>query len=73
VVKILYAVAILFSYGLQFYIPTSIVWPDIEPKVPKGLENTAQNAFRIGTIICTGENRINNGLLLNFRMSKSRT
>lgn len=53
VVKVLYAVAILFSYGLQFYIPTSIIWPSIEEKVPKGMENIAQNSFRIGTIVCT--------------------
>ncbi|KDR19825.1 proton-coupled amino acid transporter-like protein CG1139 [Zootermopsis nevadensis] len=53
VVKVLYAVAILFSYGLQFYIPTSIAWPDIEQRIPKGYENIAQTAFRIGTIICT--------------------
>jgi hypothetical protein len=55
VVKVLYAVAILFSYGLQFYIPTSIIWPSIEEKVPKGMENVAQNSFRIVTIICTGK------------------
>lgn len=53
-VKVLYAVAILFSYGLQFYIPTSIIWPSIEEKVPKGLENIAQNSFRVVTIVCTG-------------------
>jgi hypothetical protein len=55
VVKVLYAVAILFSYGLQFYIPTSIIWPTIEEKVPKGLENVAQNSFRVVTVICTGK------------------
>ncbi|GFG35003.1 hypothetical protein Cfor_01107 [Coptotermes formosanus] len=54
VVKILYAVAILFSYGLQFYVPTSIVWPDIEEKIPKAYGNIFQTAFRIGTITCTG-------------------
>lgn len=53
VVKVLYAVAILFSYGLQFYIPTSIIWPSIEEKVPKGMENAAQNSFRVVTVVCT--------------------
>jgi hypothetical protein len=55
VVKLLYAVAILFSYGLQFYIPTSIIWPTIEEKVPKGLENVAQNSFRVVTVVFTGK------------------
>jgi hypothetical protein len=59
VVKVLYAVAILFSYGLQFYIPTTIAWPDIEQRIPKGFENIAQIVFRIVTIICTGKNHIN--------------
>lgn len=53
VVKILYGVAILFSYGLQFYVPTSIVWPDVAKKVPKAYSNIAQTAFRIFIVICT--------------------
>jgi len=53
VVKILYAVAISFSYGLQFYVPTIIVWPSIEKRVPKGYRNIAQTAFRIFVVICT--------------------
>jgi hypothetical protein len=54
VVKILYAVAITFSYGLQFYVPTGIVWPVIESKIPKAYSNIAQIAFRIMVVICTG-------------------
>jgi hypothetical protein len=54
VVKILYAVAILFSYGLQFYVPTTIVWPVIEQRIPKAYSNIAQTAFRIAVVICTG-------------------
>jgi hypothetical protein len=57
-VKVLYAVAILFSYGLQFYIPTSIAWPDMQRRVPKGYEQVAQTAFRVVTIICTGKNHL---------------
>jgi hypothetical protein len=55
VVIILYAVAIAFSYALQFYVPTTIVWPMIEPKVPKAYSNIAQTAFRIAAVIFTGE------------------
>jgi len=53
VVKILYAVAISFSYGLQYYVPTSIVWPDIEKRVPKAYSNIAQTVFRIVVVILT--------------------
>jgi hypothetical protein len=55
VVIVLYAVAIAFSYGLQFFVPTSIVWPSIEPRVPKAYSNIAETAFRIVVVICTGE------------------
>jgi len=53
VVKILYAVAISFSYGLQYFVPTAIVWQSIEPKVPKAYSNIVQTAFRITVVICT--------------------
>lgn len=53
VVKALYAVAIMFSYGLQYYVPTSIVWPVIEQKIAKSYSKIAETAFRIATVVCT--------------------
>lgn len=32
-VKILIGVSILFTFGLQFYVPTSLLWGKIEDKV----------------------------------------
>jgi len=54
VVKILYAVAVLFSYGLQFYVLTSIVWPGIKKRVPKEYSSIIQTAFRIVMVIFSG-------------------
>ncbi|XP_063236029.1 proton-coupled amino acid transporter-like protein pathetic [Bacillus rossius redtenbacheri] len=53
VVKLLIAAAILFSYGLQFFIPSDITWPMIEPHVRENWRNAAQNSFRIATITAT--------------------
>ncbi|KAJ9584880.1 hypothetical protein L9F63_020780, partial [Diploptera punctata] len=50
VVKILYAIAILFSCGIQFYIPTQIIWSSLEKKVDPKYQNAYQNIFRI--VIC---------------------
>lgn len=53
VVKILYAVAVFFSYGLTYYVPTSLIMPDIEKKFPKAYSNIVQTAFRIFFVILT--------------------
>lgn len=50
VVKLLYAAAILFSYGLQYYIPTSIAWPTIKPWIKESFQNQAENIFRL--VVC---------------------
>nr|CAD7452418.1 unnamed protein product [Timema tahoe] len=54
VVKILIAAAILFSYGLQFFVPTDICWPMVEKHVSEGKKNILQNVFRLSTITATG-------------------
>nr|CAD7424109.1 unnamed protein product [Timema monikensis] len=53
VVKILIAAAILFSYGLQFFVPTDICWPMVEKHVSEGKKNILQNVFRLSTITAT--------------------
>ncbi|XP_069692152.1 proton-coupled amino acid transporter-like protein CG1139 isoform X2 [Periplaneta americana] len=50
VVKLLYAAAILFSYGLQYYIPTSIAWPNIKPMFRESFQYTAEMIFRV--VVC---------------------
>nr|CAD7452074.1 unnamed protein product [Timema tahoe] len=53
VVKILIAVAILFTYGLQFFIATDITWPMLEKHVDKRWSSTLQNLYRILTVAIT--------------------
>uniref|UniRef100_A0A6M2DZE5 Putative amino acid transporter n=1 Tax=Xenopsylla cheopis TaxID=163159 RepID=A0A6M2DZE5_XENCH len=46
-VKILIGLSILFTFGLQFYVPTSLLWGKIGDKVPKHRQNLVQIAMRI--------------------------
>ncbi|KAJ9584881.1 hypothetical protein L9F63_020781, partial [Diploptera punctata] len=47
IVKILYAISILFSYGLQFFVPTAIVWPNLKEKIDKKYHNMGEHIYRI--------------------------
>lgn len=54
IAQILIALAILFTYGLQFYVPTDILWRKIQHKIPKEKHNMSQILIRSGIIIVTG-------------------
>ncbi|KAL0267642.1 UNVERIFIED_CONTAM: hypothetical protein PYX00_009851 [Menopon gallinae] len=53
VVKILIAIAIFFTYALQFYVPTSIVWEIIQHKFPPHKERYYNYALRMITVTGT--------------------
>ena len=48
------AVSILFTYGLQFYVPVDILWRKIQHRIPAPRHNIAQIAMRTGIILITG-------------------
>lgn len=54
VAQILIAIAILFTFGLQFYIPTDILWRKIKHRVPEQRHNITQILMRTGIIILMG-------------------
>ncbi|XP_049308795.1 proton-coupled amino acid transporter-like protein CG1139 [Bactrocera dorsalis] len=52
--KLLMAVAILFTYGLQFYIPNEILWKKISHKFNEQHHNRTQILLRTGIILISG-------------------
>ncbi|KAJ9582247.1 hypothetical protein L9F63_003376, partial [Diploptera punctata] len=50
IVKILYAISILFSCGLQFYVPTEIVWSTLKDRFNK--ENQLKYEYVYRVFIC---------------------
>ena len=48
------AVAILFTYGLQFYIPNEILWRKISHKFNEQYHNRTQILLRTGIILISG-------------------
>lgn len=54
VAKILMALAILFTYGLQFYVPVDILWRKVQHRIPAERHNVAQITMRTGIILITG-------------------
>lgn len=52
--QLLIAVAILFTFGLQFYVPMDILWRKIGHKIQKEKQNLYQYLIRTGIIICMG-------------------
>ncbi|KAL9918115.1 proton-coupled amino acid transporter-like protein acs isoform 1-T1 [Glossina fuscipes fuscipes] len=52
--KILMALAILFTFGLQFYIPNDILWSKIKHKFDPKSHNIAQILLRTGIILISG-------------------
>lgn len=54
IAQVLIAIAILFTFGLQFYVPMDILWRNIGPSIPKEQHNISQILFRAGTILIMG-------------------
>ncbi|XP_030381137.1 proton-coupled amino acid transporter-like protein pathetic [Scaptodrosophila lebanonensis] len=52
--KLLMAVAILFTFGLQFYVPNEILWRKISHKFNEDKHNTTQILLRTGIILLSG-------------------
>lgn len=54
VAQVLIAVAILFTFALQFYVPCDILWRKLQPRIPKEKHNISQILFRAGLILIMG-------------------
>lgn len=54
IAQLLIAAAILFTFGLQFYVPMDILWRKIHDKIPKDKHNFSQIAIRTGIMILMG-------------------
>ncbi|XP_030570953.1 proton-coupled amino acid transporter-like protein CG1139 isoform X2 [Drosophila novamexicana] len=54
-VKLMIAIAIFFTFTLQFYVPVSILWKGIENKIPAARKNISEYGLRVGLVIlCCG-------------------
>uniref|UniRef100_A0A182Q012 Amino acid transporter transmembrane domain-containing protein n=1 Tax=Anopheles farauti TaxID=69004 RepID=A0A182Q012_9DIPT len=49
-IQVLSAVAVLFSIGLIFYVPTEIAWKKLHSKVPKAWNGLAQSGLRLAML-----------------------
>lgn len=52
--QILIALAILFTFGLQFYVPIDILWRKLQLRLPQEKHNVSQILFRAGLILIMG-------------------
>lgn len=52
--KLLMGLAILFTFGLQFYVPNDILWQKISHKFPAKHQNLSQVLLRTVIIILSG-------------------
>lgn len=52
--KILIAVAVLFTYGLQFFVPLEIMWNSIKPMFSHKYEIIGETIMRIFMVMVTG-------------------
>lgn len=52
--QILIAIAILFTFGLQFYVPMDILWRKMSHTVPVQHHNLVQISLRTGIICVMG-------------------
>ena len=54
-IKVLVALSILFTYGLQFSVPSEIVWKKISPKIKESNHNIGYYIMRGLMILGTGK------------------
>ncbi|XP_046748299.1 proton-coupled amino acid transporter-like protein pathetic [Diprion similis] len=52
-VKIAIAVSVMFGYGIHYFVPVSIIWPQIMEKVNEDKRRIFEIVFRIGGVIVT--------------------
>lgn len=45
------AIAIFFTFTLQFYVPVSILWKGIENKIPAARKNISEYGLRVGLVV----------------------
>lgn len=50
-VKLMIAIAIFFTFTLQFYVPVSILWKGIESKIPAARQNMSEYGMRVGLVV----------------------
>ncbi|XP_061387066.1 proton-coupled amino acid transporter-like protein CG1139 isoform X3 [Musca vetustissima] len=53
-VKLMIAIAIFFTFTLQFYVPMSIIWKGIQHKIAPEKQNVSEYALRVGLVILCG-------------------
>ncbi|KAG7213064.1 hypothetical protein KM043_002395 [Ampulex compressa] len=53
IVKISIALAVLFTYGLQYYVPLEVVWSMIKPRVSYKYTNVCETVMRILMVLLT--------------------
>lgn len=52
--QVLIAIAILFTCGLQFFVPMDIMWRKVQHRFPKDKHNRTQIILRAATMIIMG-------------------
>ncbi|OXA56591.1 proton-coupled amino acid transporter-like protein CG1139 isoform X2 [Folsomia candida] len=68
-VRLSMSVSIFLSYALQFYVPMSIAWPQLQARIPKNAQTAAEYAFRTSLVILTFALAVlipNLGLVISF-------
>lgn len=50
-VKLMIAVAIFFTFSLQFYVPMEIIWKNVKHNFNEHL-NLAEYSIRMGLVVC---------------------
>lgn len=55
VVKLLIAAAVLFTYGLQYFVPLEIIWNSIQHSFSHKYAFIAETLMRIGMVMITGK------------------
>lgn len=54
IAQVLIALAIFFTFGLQFYVPMDVIWRRIHMRIPKERHNISQILLRAGIILILG-------------------
>lgn len=55
VVKLCLALAVLFTYGLQYFVPLDIMWTSLKEKCSHKYQGICQTALRVVMVLVTGK------------------